>query len=698
MFIIDYLLKSSLLVLLFLCLGFLLRNFSASVRYSLWRLAFVLLALLPLGGMLMPVASIPIIPAAQEIQLATAAPRLNRPPIEEGAGEARIAAAPAHDSEIEAREAGAGAGSGFSLLRMMIILDWIWPAGSCFILVLIIAGNIQIFRLRRARLSITEPGLKRALGDQLALLSLNRKVRVFASEKIGVPVTWGWLRPVILVPADFQGWSSRQLNLNLLHELEHVKRHDYTWNLFVNFSCAIVWLNPLVWLAAVFYRAEREKSIDENIVRRGVKPSEYAHHLVEAASSLLHGSRLLRSQFAVSKISSLKARVLSILSSSTRRKSIPGWSGFIAGVLLCCAALPLASISFRSAGGSADLAIDGGATSMKSTGTFEGLPQSLVDYKNAFGHFEREEYEQAGPLLEALIRDFPYLGDAKMNLAWIYIHKGRHVQARKLIYDVMLLHPEWDFYCARLLAYSYAGLADTDRTLHWLARAIKLRASDLEKIRNDEQFARVLDDVRFQLLMSLISDEAWRELELTFIKPEFDAEVRRTLLVPPSKPLDIEHLAYTAENDPDHSNRIIAVTLLGGLGTLGAVDAIVEVLENEFDPDVIEYGLYALAGVPRDDTADRLLRLCDGGNPWILAFGGWMVGKFAPDKAAEILIRATFTDIDHECHEDAVNFLSRLPDNRGAEALRYLAGKHPSDSIRKLAKERLEFITKAESS
>ena len=80
MFIFDYLVKSSLLMLLFLGLGILLRNYAATVRYSLWRLAFVLLALLPLAVLLMPVTNVPLLPAAQELTQDAEASRIYRPP------------------------------------------------------------------------------------------------------------------------------------------------------------------------------------------------------------------------------------------------------------------------------------------------------------------------------------------------------------------------------------------------------------------------------------------------------------------------------------------------------------------------------------------------------------------------------------------------------------------------------------------
>jgi hypothetical protein len=55
-------------------------------------------------------------------------------------------------------------------------------------------------------------------------IGLGRPVRLMASDRIGSPLTWGWLRPVIVVPPAASEWPVERLRVVLLHEIIHIRR------------------------------------------------------------------------------------------------------------------------------------------------------------------------------------------------------------------------------------------------------------------------------------------------------------------------------------------------------------------------------------------------------------------------------------------------------------------------------------------
>jgi uncharacterized protein (TIGR03435 family) len=112
-----------------------------------------------------------------------------------------------------------------------------------------------------------------------------RSVPVMVHEELAAPITFGWLRPVLLLPADSATWSTAELGCALVHELEHVRRRDWPVHVFARIVCATYWFNPLVWLAWRRLRLEADRACDDAVVR-ACEPRDFAEQLVALASRL----------------------------------------------------------------------------------------------------------------------------------------------------------------------------------------------------------------------------------------------------------------------------------------------------------------------------------------------------------------------------------------------------------------------------
>ncbi|RYG57234.1 hypothetical protein EON80_28505, partial [bacterium] len=99
--------------------------------------------------------------------------------------------------------------------------------------------------------------------------------------KIVVPLTWGWRKPVVLLPYDAEQWSAPKLRAVLLHELGHIVRGDWGFLLLAQLACVLYWFHPLVWMASRQLRAEIERATDDQVLATGMRPSEYVTYLME---------------------------------------------------------------------------------------------------------------------------------------------------------------------------------------------------------------------------------------------------------------------------------------------------------------------------------------------------------------------------------------------------------------------------------
>jgi HEAT repeat protein len=89
-------------------------------------------------------------------------------------------------------------------------------------------------------------------------------VRLFRSALVEVPTVIGWLRPVLLLPASaLTGLPPRQLEVILIHELAHIRRHDYLVNLVQSLVEVLLFYHPAVWWLSRQVRRERESCCDD---------------------------------------------------------------------------------------------------------------------------------------------------------------------------------------------------------------------------------------------------------------------------------------------------------------------------------------------------------------------------------------------------------------------------------------------------
>lgn len=98
-------------------------------------------------------------------------------------------------------------------------------------------------------------------------MNIGKGVRFFLSTYIDTPMVAGALKPIVLVPAAMiSQLQPDELEAILLHELAHIKRHDYLFNILQTVIETILFFNPFVWLISKQVRREREHCCDDMVL------------------------------------------------------------------------------------------------------------------------------------------------------------------------------------------------------------------------------------------------------------------------------------------------------------------------------------------------------------------------------------------------------------------------------------------------
>jgi beta-lactamase regulating signal transducer with metallopeptidase domain len=194
-----------------------------------------------------------------------------------------------------------------------------------FALVVIYVAGVAVVGLRtliawhwlqrrvRATGVVNEP-LSRMASRALGRRRWRRTPRVITTPAVAVPVTWGWRRPVIALPA---GWHDRRephTRMALMHELAHVASSDWAFYVAGRVVCALLWFHPGVWWIARALRDDCEQASDDRVIAGGIRRSDYAELLVRAADlgHVVPASAAL----ALSRRRRLRARLAAVLDTS----------------------------------------------------------------------------------------------------------------------------------------------------------------------------------------------------------------------------------------------------------------------------------------------------------------------------------------------------------------------------------------------
>jgi bla regulator protein BlaR1 len=222
---------------------------AASARHTVWAGFVFVMILLPAFLTWGPKASLPLLPrASRAIPVGTplvVSPRRHTAPM-----------------QVETAK---------PVLREAFV--WSWPAffagvyllGTALLLIRLAIGTIRVRSFLR--------------GAEM------RDGRL-THPSCATPVTVGWVRPAIILPAGWAEWPQASLDAILAHECEHARRRDPLFQWIALLNRALFWFHPLAWWLERRLSGLAEEACDSAVLAQGHDPGDYSETLLELARSV----------------------------------------------------------------------------------------------------------------------------------------------------------------------------------------------------------------------------------------------------------------------------------------------------------------------------------------------------------------------------------------------------------------------------
>jgi beta-lactamase regulating signal transducer with metallopeptidase domain len=322
----EYLIKSTLVLSFALALAYLCRKQPASLRHFILSISLIGLLILPILSTVHSGWETGLIPSwtnntkalsasgisVVEQTAETKAFEVNDSPINSQSYKSTNA----HQSTLH----GAMNSSLWDILRYSPVIIWLF--GTLLILMRQIFGLYGAYKLTKEADDLKSSFWHHLLIRFLEAVSVKKKVDLYQHKKVKIPLTWGWLKPVVIMPNGSNSWTTEQRESALYHELSHVKRRDFLVMMLARISLGLYWFNPLSWLVYKLMSKEQEKACDEMVLKTGIKPSAYAANLLSIRRSIKLPWNPPAAVLGAMGRSQLNDRLLTILKQKFRLKEV----------------------------------------------------------------------------------------------------------------------------------------------------------------------------------------------------------------------------------------------------------------------------------------------------------------------------------------------------------------------------------------
>jgi TonB family protein len=316
--------KISFILLCALGATALLRKRSAAIRHLVLSAAVVCAAAVPALGLVVP---------SWHLRLGTSLVRTE--PRQEP-----LAAADQRPQQVS------GAAERESFLAVRPLMDGalpLWVAGAAISLLVLLVGLGRLAWVASRAQPIVQGPWTELATEISARYSLRRPVLLLQSDHPTMLVTWGLVRPRVILPRSARDWPEDRARVVICHELAHIRRGDWAIQMAAEMLRSVYWFNPLVWIACTRLRQDSERACDDAVLNLGTDASEYATHLLELARVFGSRRRIWLPAPEMARPSSLEGRIRAMLNARINRQPITRFAGLLTIVAIAAVAVSVAA-------------------------------------------------------------------------------------------------------------------------------------------------------------------------------------------------------------------------------------------------------------------------------------------------------------------------------------------------------------------
>ena len=153
------------------------------------------------------------------------------------------------------------------------LLGLLWCLGFAFMAARYFAAYMMTRKMRHTGLTEVSVSWQNRFRTLVLNTGVSENVRLYVSKHVSGPLTIGFIKPVVLVPAGFlMGLPRDQVEAILLHELAHIRRYDYLVNLMQTAVKTVLFFHPAIHFISGKIDIDREQACDDLAVAQSRNP------------------------------------------------------------------------------------------------------------------------------------------------------------------------------------------------------------------------------------------------------------------------------------------------------------------------------------------------------------------------------------------------------------------------------------------